>query len=239
VTTIAPPVLTYRKLDNLAEQAWAAVLAVYLLREEMDEQEWRALLVAVLVFAILQGESWGRLYGEVALPVDGIGLVPADDKPRRPAPEDFDQRSERAPDPDDVIDFVARDRELTDRLDKALRTLGADQDRLERLTRDETIAATQRGYQDGVRISPSTTSSRIRGYRRQINPDACELCWWLWKEGYVYPIDQPMHRHIGCRCVPVPTTEPVGRWKLSASEERLLDDLYSKYVTEKKRNRNA
>lgn len=242
MTAPAPPRLTYQSLDDLAEQTWAAVLAVYLLREEMDEDEWLDLVVSVLVTAILQSEKWGRLYGEVAQTIDGTALVPSDRRPRRRPPRAFRQRSRRAPRPAEVIDFVLRDRELTERLNKALRTLAAEADaldRMERLARDEAIAAIQHGYQDGVRISPSTTSTTVRGYRRGINPDCCELCFWLWKEGYVYDIDQPMHRHIGCRCVPVPTTDPVGRWKLNADEEALLDDLYEKYVTEKKRNRRA
>ena len=41
-----------------------------------------------------------------------------------------------------------------------------------------------------------------------------------------------MHRHTGCRCVPVPTTDPFGKWQLSTDDQALLDDLYRKYVTD-------
>lgn len=132
--------------------------------------------------------------------------------------------------------------------------------RAERLVTDETISSLQRGYQDGIRVldqhgeayedygrdeggrplrdergrqAPRSTSTTIRGYRRGVNPGCCELCFWLWKEGRVYDIDQPMHRHVGCRCVPVPTTDPVGRWALSAKETELLAALYDRYVTNK------
>ena len=48
-----------------------------------------------------------------------------------------------------------------------------------------------------------------------------------------------MHRHIGCRCVPVPTTDPVGRWKMSDDEQKLLTDLYAKYQEPKNEARRA
>ncbi len=82
----------------------------------------------------------------------------------------------------------------------------------------------QRGYQDGLRLQ----NKPVRGYRR-VNPDCCELCFWLWTEGFVYDLDQPVHGHIGCRCVPVPTTDPYGKWALRPDEQALLDHLYAKY----------
>lgn len=213
---------------------------------------------------------------------------------RRPPPANFEQRSSTAPEPDEEIDVDERLDELEERLTKAVRTLQDEIDalgdeiteeepedeeqdrdpvreplryapRLERLAWDEAVQATQRGYQDGIRLQepavtitdqdgnvyedvgqdnagerpevdergrqrPRTSSESIRGYRRGINPDACELCFWLWAEGRVYAIDQPMHRHTGCRCIPVPTTDPVGRWSMTVEERALLDDMYEKYV---------
>lgn len=235
--TVQVPVLTYRTLDDLAGQSTEAVLAVWLLRRELKLEEWLALLVDVLLAVILQAEQWGRLFGQVARPVNGLPLLPIDDRPRPTTPEDFEQRSALAPAPHPVIDYAARERELTRRLDKALRTLAdqpAGRERVERLAHDEPIAAAQRGYQDGIRLQQDVT---VVGYRRGINPDCCELCFWLWKEGYVYPIDQPMHRHIGCRCVPVPTTDRIGRQRLTVEEQALLNDLYDRYQTP--RNRRA
>lgn len=227
------PTFDFIVLDDLAEQTYAAVLAVWLLRPQMDEEEWIDLVVRVLVTAIVQAEQWGRLYGEVTQPVDGNPLLPVDDVARRPAPEDFEQRSSPAPRPDRDIDLIAREAEVSKRVERAVRTLAVeanDLERLERLARDEPIKAAQRGYQDGARLQ----SKPSLGYRRGINPDCCELCFWLWKEGYVYPIDQPMHRHIGCRCVPVPTTDPPGKWSLRPGEKALLEDLYGKYVIDKR-----
>ena len=49
----------------------------------------------------------------------------------------------------------------------------------------------------------------VIGYTRGTDEDPCELCTWLKKEhlrpgGYISPAGQPMHRHPGCCCVPVP-----------------------------------
>lgn len=233
------PVLTYETLDDLGAQTAAAVLAVWALRAELPEAEFVRLLVGVLTNAVLQGEAIGRLFGYQAVPVDGRAIVPVDDVPRRPAPDDFIQRVNDAPLPEADIDFVERQVELTDRLEKAVYTLlseipaeSTDLDRIERLAKDEPIAAVQRGYQDGVRLQKSVrpdAEKPMDGYRRGINPDCCELCFWLWKEGYVYPISQPMHRHTGCRCVPVPTTDRVGRQPLDKAEQKTLDDLYARF----------
>ncbi len=221
---------TYETLDDLGAQTAAAALAGWLLRPELPEAEWIDLLVGILTSAALQAESWGRAYGSVAQPVDGGPILPTDDIPRRPAPRTFEQRSTTAPKPGPVIDVAQREAELRERLTKAVKTLASQDDasaRLERLAVDEPVAAAQRGFQDGIRLA----DSGVTGYRRGINPDCCELCFWLWKEGYVYEIDQPMHRHTGCRCVPVPTTDRLGRHPLSGEDQQLLDDLYDRYVT--------
>ena len=216
-------------LDDLADQTVTAVLAAWLLRAELDDDEqWQRLVVSVLVVAVLQAEAWGRLYGGQARPVDGGPLLPTDGRPRRRPPEDFEQPSAGAPRPTPDLAIVARERDLTERLTRAVQTLADADDlgRVERLARDEPVQAAQRGCQDGLRLQDKPA----RGYRRGINPDCCELCFWLWKEGFVYDLDQPMHRHTGCRCVPVPTTDPYGKWKLSADDQALLDDLYRKYT---------
>jgi hypothetical protein len=227
-----PPVLTYQTLEDLGAQTAAAVLAVWALRAELPTEELVRLLVGVLTNAALQGEAIGRLFGFQAVPVDGRAIVPTDDVPRRPAPEDFIQRVNDAPAPALDIDYVERQAELEERLTKAVTTLleeipadSTDTDRVERLATDEPIQAAQRGYQDGLRLQEDPPG----GYRRGINPDCCELCFWLWKEGYVYPLSQPMHRHTGCRCVPVPTTDRVGRQPLDKAEQTLLDELYARF----------
>ena len=261
--TVAEQPFSYATMDDLAAQAGAAVVALWVLREELPVEEFVSLVVGVVVSSMVQAEQYGRLYGEQAVPVDGRALVPDDGVPRRPSPEHVQQRNGTAPDPGPVIDFVERQQEIEPRVTKAVSTLadeGADLQRVERFVVDEVVSQAQRGYQDGIRQpavetptgryigleknrearqTPRTRSVSARGYRRGVNPNCCELCFWLWKEGYVYPIDQPMHRHIGCRCVPVPTTDPVGRWKMSAEEQKLLTDLYAKYQEPKNEARRA
>lgn len=235
------PAFTYATLDDLADEAVVAVLLYWRLRPTLPEADWLALVVDLLVSLILQAEQVGRAYGLGAVAVDGDPIFPTSTLPRRPAPDDFEQRSGTAPAPEPTIDVAKRSDELTERLTKAVATLAERIERpaepqdvetqnlepVERLASDEPIAATQRGYQNGIRLRQDRT---IVGYRRGINPDCCELCFWLWKEGYVYPIDQPMHRHIGCRCVPVPTTDRIGwqsRDHLDDAGLAQLDRYYS------------
>lgn len=78
--------------------------------------------------------------------------------------------------------------------------------RVERLARNEPLDAAGGAFNEAVKRSPHVT-----GYRRQLEDGACELCVWLAKRhldplGYVYPANQPMHRHAGCRCHPIPAT---------------------------------
>jgi hypothetical protein len=90
-----------------------------------------------------------------------------------------------------------------ERLAKGLRTLttAAEEglrDRVGRLGRSEPAQAAQDGFIDGMRVR------RVPGFTRTLNPDACQLCVWLRKEGYVYPADANFHKHTGCLCVPSP-----------------------------------
>lgn len=224
-----------------------------------DRASWRTALVDSIVRQIVLAEVAGRFNGVPAAPLNGNPVLPTDDVPRRRPDREFEQLASLAPplsaeERANPYDVPLRDDDLTDRIGKAVETLTEDVpnwstpagevepsaevreavreavqelgDRIERLARDETVQAAQRGYQDGLRAQPE---GRVVGYRRGINPDCCELCFWLWKEGYVYPINQPMHRHTGCRCVPVPTSDRIGRGMLSDEEQALLDTLYDKY----------
>jgi len=248
---IEVPALTYQTLDEVSGRALEYLLALWLLRPTMPEAEWIETFVNALVQVLTQAEGIGRAYGAVAVPVDGDPVFPeVPSKPYRPVPEDFEQRSGIAPKADRTI-TEDRVREIRSEVEKAVKTLAAEierptrvsntledevaeepvnTERVERMVRDETVAQIQRGVQDGIRLSGAA-----HGYRRGINPDACELCFWLWKEGYVYPIDQPMHRHIGCRCVPVPTNDRIGRHARDEKDEtgqRLLDRYYSDTLRE-------
>lgn len=251
MTTTAPeaaaPVMTYQTLDEVSSRAVQYLVALWLLRPTMPEAAWLDLIINALTTVLAQAEGMGRAYGAVALPVDGDPIFPAvPSKPYRPVPEDFEQRSGIAPKPDATI-TEERVLEIREQVTKAVRTIAAESPRrevvsntleaepepteqIERMVRDETVAQMQRGAQDGARLSGAA-----HGYRRGINPDACELCFWLWKEGYVYDIDQPMHRHTGCRCVPVLTNDRLGRHARDEQDEtgqRLLDRYYSETLRE-------
>lgn len=247
MTATAPeveaPVLTYSTLDDLAAKAAEVIVAYWGLRATMPEADWLALIVDILTSILSQAEGIGRAYGAVAVAVDGDPVFPEPPttKPYRPIPDDFEAKTTNlAPRPDDTI-TEERVEEIREQVEKAVTTLARDlerpttteepapTERVERMAKDEVIAATQRGYQDGIRVS---NTLEIVGYRRGINPDACELCFWLWKDGFVYPIDQPMHRHTGCRCVPVPTTDSIGRHKYTPEDQALSVTLYERYTSE-------
>ena len=227
------PAMTYATLDEVSDTAVDVILGLWALRAYHPESEWVALVVDTLVAILAQAEAMGRLYGRVAEVRDGDPVLP-DEEPgqRRRPPEGFEQRSGIAPRPDGTI-TEARIAEIRDHVDKGVRTLAEevaaeDTERVERMVKDEVITQMQRGAQDGIRLE-----ERAGGYRRGVNPDCCELCFWLWKEGYVYPIDQPMHRHIGCRCIPIPTTDKVGRHEVADDAgQALLERYYSDALDE-------
>ena len=93
-----------------------------------------------------------------------------------------------------------------DRLSKAASTALAVADTSEvpeaiiaRLARAETFTAGQSAYSDGIASSPHT-----KGWIRGLEPDACQLCRWWWREGRVWPKAHPMPTHKGCTCSPIP-----------------------------------
>lgn len=53
---------------------------------------------------------------------------------------------------------------------------------------------------DALWRAAKANKDKVVGYRRVTEKDRCELCYWLWKEGYVYDLSKPMHRHPRCRC---------------------------------------
>lgn len=76
---------------------------------------------------------------------------------------------------------------------------------LERIARNEPAEAAQQ------QVVSSYERHGVEGYRRHPDAAPCELCRWLIKAhldpegiGYIYPTNKPFHRHVGCRCTPVP-----------------------------------
>lgn len=89
------------------------------------------------------------------------------------------------------------------RLEKAVGTIlsgsGDPRVQLSRLGRAEPVEAVQDGYTGAI-----ARSKLLQGWIRGLEPDACELCTWWWREGRVWPRDHIMPRHKGCECMPEP-----------------------------------
>lgn len=92
----------------------------------------------------------------------------------------------------------------TPRLRKALDTiLESDQDtvmQLSRLAAAEPLEAAARRFNDRMQAAPL-----VEGWVRSLEPGACQLCVWWWREGRVWPKEHPMPTHKGCVCHPLPT----------------------------------
>lgn len=92
----------------------------------------------------------------------------------------------------------------TARLTKALATIAAsDQDTLMQLARianAEPLEAAARRFSESIRAD-----RRVKGWVRQLEPNACQLCVWWWREGRTWPKEHPMPTHKGCTCHPLPT----------------------------------
>ena len=71
--------------------------------------------------------------------------------------------------------------------------------RLERIALNEPIEAATSGAEQAIRAD-----SRVKGWTRGLEADACEMCVWWWRQGRVWQSDHPMPRHTGCVCNPVP-----------------------------------
>lgn len=184
----APAAFAYTDLDAIGEESSLALLAWWALRADMDLDQWVSAAAFLLARHVTAARAWGRVRA-------GLDLTPG--QPFYPDPP--------APDEDDLLPRL--EQAWTTAVEVAEERPDPDAT-AERLARDEPIAAAQAGYQEVL------AEAGVTGYRRALNPDACELCQWLQKShlapgGYVYPIDQPMFRHIGCRCLPEPTTDPI------------------------------
>lgn len=87
--------------------------------------------------------------------------------------------------------------------------------RLERLGYVLPIEETQGGYGDEL-----ARSSRVEGWLRGMNDDACQLCVWWWREGRVWPKRHPLQTHKGCKCQQVPTIGHVDETQYTKALER-------------------
>lgn len=85
---------------------------------------------------------------------------------------------------------------ILERLDPAdADTVSTVETAAERLARSEAVQAAQRSYG-----STMSKSRAVRGWVRDIEPDACQLCQWWARDGQVWPADHTMPTHTGCTC---------------------------------------
>lgn len=101
-----------------------------------------------------------------------------------------------------VVAAVVDDR---DRLQKAFATImDSDQDitmQLERIGVVEPLEAAARRMSEGIQ-----QDKRVKGWVREMEADACQLCRWWWREGREWPAEHPMPTHKGCVCTQLPVT---------------------------------
>ena len=92
----------------------------------------------------------------------------------------------------------------TARLVKAMATIAASNldttMQLARIAVAEPLEAAARRFSEGIARHPKAT-----GWVRQLEPDACQLCVWWWREGRIWPKEHPFQHHKGCTCNPLPT----------------------------------
>lgn len=233
--------LTYVALDEISDEAWALLAALWAARLDLETfpefVDWLDLFVDTLTDLILAAEETGYVAGSEAEPTSDP-LVPE-------ISEDHTWRQIKDFDPDEAqeaMETVITPREepaLRERVEKAVVTLMEEQAeprRVERMVRNEVVQAAQEGQ--GRAISERKD---VTGWRRAVEPDCCAICMYLWKEGYIYLPSQPMWTHTGCRCSKVPTTDERGlrgRDSLDEAGKALLDRYYSGQIENTKFSRS-
>lgn len=222
-----------RELDRLGQESRQRIVAAWKRARERQARPRQVvgLAAALLARHSLAAQRIGRAYArrDARAPLSGSLLLPAapsDGRSYRPLPSrDWDAPEVKGGGPGRI------EENPTERYEAAFTTIVEEDDqsypreleRVELLAYNEPIQAAQAGYQAELQ------SEGIKGYRRLINPDACQICFWLWKEGYVYPITKSMWRHTGCRCVPVPTTDRIGFHDLSEADQAKLSTFQIKH----------
>lgn len=89
----------------------------------------------------------------------------------------------------------------TGRLEKGVTTILASDGqeavvmRLERMARSEVLETGQRAYHDAMQ-----TTEGVKGWKRDLEGGACQLCTWWAQDGRVWPKDHPLPKHKGCTC---------------------------------------
>ncbi|HEY0888675.1 MAG TPA: hypothetical protein VGE38_03570 [Nocardioides sp.] len=191
--------MTYQEeTQTLTEQASAQVLAA-LSAYAAGTLTYEA-VAAVVAAYVAAGNSAGAALGDVAL---AAAVTLQTGQPAAPLgitrPADEDQRLTKAA--KTILDDLDAKRD-----EDAEAALSEAQKRFQRLVEAEIRKAVADAYSEAIKESESVT-----GWIRALEPDACELCTWWWRNGRVWPADHDMPRHTGCDCgqLVVTTTEPI------------------------------
>ncbi len=86
------------------------------------------------------------------------------------------------------------------------KSLEAAQMRYQRLAEAEVRKAVADAYADAL-----AASDAVVGWTRGLEPEACQLCRWWWREGRVWDPDHPFPQHKGCDCSQVIVTTTAER----------------------------
>lgn len=174
---------TLGRLADETERRAVAIHAAYIAGELSHDEA-----VALLAAAVAQGNARATSLADLALAAEIMAAL-----------------GEAVP----VVGVPLQDD--TDRLRKAATTLLTAVEKspvpeaiVRRLARSEVFKTANRTYGEAMRASP-----HVKGWVRDLEGEACELCTWWWREGRVWPDSHPMPTHPGCECTakPVVTKE--------------------------------
>lgn len=110
---------------------------------------------------------------------------------------------DRWTDPDRLekaVNTILRSQEDEDDTPRSSQGMGerpGPENRLERLGRSEVAETGQNALHAALQ-----TTEGVEGWRREMEPGACQLCQWWWREGRIWPKAHPMPKHKGCECTP-------------------------------------
>lgn len=192
-------------LDNIGKTTERALVSSY--QRVVAGAMSMALFQDLAVTLIALGQAQGRMAAEVSFLAWLQATIGADALPvaAAPLPHYRDEKRLRK-----AIVTVTEKGDL----DQA-----AVESQLGRLAFAETVESSQRAFGEAMEQSPHA-ESWVRG----LEPKACELCVWWWRDGRVWPKSHSMPTHKGCTCTPIPSQEeaaaPVSKEGATASRIR-------------------
>lgn len=71
--------------------------------------------------------------------------------------------------------------------------------RIGRLARSAPYYAASQAYSEGI-----SKAKGVTGWVRDLEPGACQMCRWWYRDGRVWPQNHKMPTHTGCTCSPRP-----------------------------------